>query len=140
MKMYVGLIVALIVSALSQAVMAEPEMVLVKGNCFQMGDILGEGHDDEKPVHKVCIDDFYLGKYEVTQSEWESIMGKNPSEFKGNVNHPVENVSYDDIRKFIQKLKEMTGKKYRLPSEAEWEYAARKKVCSNKFLWMSSYS
>ena len=125
MKMYIGIFMALIVFVLSHKAIAEPEMVLVKGGCFQMGDTFGEGGDDEKPVHEVCVDDFYIGKYEVTQDEWESIMGTNPSKFKGNVNIPVEEVSYDDVRKFIKKLRQRTGKKYRLPTEAEWEYAAK---------------
>ncbi len=121
----IGTFMILIILTLSHTVNAEPEMVLVKGGCFQMGDTFGEGGDDEKPVHEVCVDDFYIGQYEVTQGEWESIMGTNPSYFKGNVNRPVENVSYDDVRKFIKKLRQRTGKRYRLPTEAEWEYAAR---------------
>jgi formylglycine-generating enzyme required for sulfatase activity len=104
----------------------EIEMVYVKGGCFQMGDTFGDGFDWEKPVHEVCIDDFYIGKYEVTQKQWMAVMGSNPSIFKScGDNCPVENVSWDDAQDFINKLNEMTGGKYRLPSEAEWEYAAR---------------
>jgi len=121
MKMYIRLFVVLIVFSFSQAVIAEPAMVFVKGGCFEMGDTFSDVHYDERPVHEVCLDDFYIGKYEVMQGEWESIMGSNPSYFKGNVNRPVENVSYDDVRKFIRKLRQRTGKKYRLPTEAEWE-------------------
>ncbi len=80
--------------------------------------------DDEKPIHKVIVGDYYIGKYEVTQKEWESVMGSNPSNFKG-ANNPVENVSWNDIQEFLQKLNSKTGKNYRLPTEAEWEYAAR---------------
>jgi sulfatase modifying factor 1 len=102
------------------------EMIHVKGGCFQMGDVFGDGFDWEKPVHEVCVDDFYIGKYEVTQRQWMAVMGNNPSIFKycGD-DCPVENVSWDDVQDFINKLNEMTGGKYRLPTEAEWEYAAR---------------
>ena len=100
------------------------EMVFVKGSCYQMGDSFGEGDEDEKPVHKVCVDDFYIGKYEVTQAHYQAMMGTNPSEFKGD-NRPVETVSWDDAKAFTLALQKATGKKYRLPSEAEWEYAAR---------------
>jgi formylglycine-generating enzyme required for sulfatase activity len=103
----------------------KPEMVLVNGGCFQMGNIFDEGAKYEKPVHEVCVDDFYIGKYEVTQDEWEVVMGSNPSTFKGNLNCPVEHVSYHDVIDFINKLRLRTGKKYRLPTEAEWEFAAR---------------
>ncbi len=100
-------------------------MVLVKGGCFDMGDVPGDGDPDEKPVHKVCVDDFYIGKYEVTQKQWKAVMGKNPSSFVYCDPCPVENVSYIDVQEFIKKLNRMTGGNYRLPTEAEWEYAAR---------------
>ncbi len=109
----------------------EPEMVFVQGGTFQMGcaDDKERGiicQDDEKPVHEVQLDDFYIGKYEVTQEEWEAVMGgNNPSEFKDCLKCPVENVSWLDAQEFIVRLNEKTGKNYRLPTEAEWEYAAR---------------
>ncbi|MGK5094309.1 SUMF1/EgtB/PvdO family nonheme iron enzyme [Deltaproteobacteria bacterium TL4] len=103
---------------------ASGDFVLVKGGCFQMGDIFGEGGSDEKPVHKVCLDDFYLGKTEVTQGQWQKVMGNNPSNFKNGDNYPVEQVSWNDIQIFLQRLNQQGGK-YRLPTEAEWEYASR---------------
>jgi formylglycine-generating enzyme required for sulfatase activity len=103
----------------------EPEMVSVSGGTFTMGDVLNDNeYDDEKPTHSVTLSPFYIGKYEVSQAEWVAIMGSNPSYFKGD-NLPVENVSWDDVQVYLQKLNAKTGKKYRLPTEAEWEYAAR---------------
>lgn len=102
------------------------KMVFVKGGMFAMGDIWGDGESDEKPVHNVTVSDFYIGKYEVTQAQWQEIMGSNPSYFDYNSDkHPVDNVSWEDVQEFITKLNQKTGKKYRLPTEAEWEYAAR---------------
>lgn len=101
-------------------------MIFIKGGCYDMGDVFGEGEDDELPVHEVCVDDFYLGEHEVTQREWKEIMGDNPSEFIDcGDDCPVETVSWDDSQKFIYKLNKKTGKNYRLPTEAEWEFAAR---------------
>ena len=102
----------------------EIELVFVKGGCFQMGDTFGGGEADERPVHEVCIADFSIGKYEVTQAEWQAVMGSNPSTFTGD-RRPVENVSWGDTQAFIARLNEQTGRRYRLPTEAEWEYAAR---------------
>jgi formylglycine-generating enzyme required for sulfatase activity len=99
------------------------EMVYVKGGTFQMGS--NDGDSDEKPVHTVTVSDFYIGKYEVTQKQWREIMGNNPSNFKNCDNCPVEMVSWNDVQEFIKKLNQKTGKNYRLPTEAEWEYAAR---------------
>ena len=96
-------------------------MVFVKGGCFNMGS--NDGDSDEKPEHQVCVDDFYIGKYEVTQKQWKEIMGNNPSRFKCD-NCPVEQVSWSDVQNFIKKLNAKTGQTYRLPTEAEWEYAA----------------
>lgn len=101
------------------------EFVYVPGGRFQMGDTFSEGQDDEKPVHEVHVDGFYMGKYEVTQGEWEKVMGNNPSAFQKGSRYPVEQVSWDDVQKFISTLNEQSGKQYRLPTEAEWEYAAR---------------
>ncbi len=89
-----------------------------------MGDIFDTGASDEKPVHTVCIGDFYLGKTEVTQKQWEDVTGSNPSRFQC-ADCPVERVSWDNAQDFIKKLNKKTGKNYRLPTEAEWEYAAR---------------
>ena len=104
-------------------------MVWIAPGTFQMGSPPSEeGRDsDEGPVHEVTIrQGFYLGKYEVTQAQWEAVMGSNPSRFKGCGDCPVERVSWDDAQAFIGKLNEMEGEnRYRLPSEAEWEYAAR---------------
>lgn len=102
------------------------EFVFIKGGCFEMRDPFGDGDKDEKPVHQVCVDDFYLGKYEVTQGQWEKVMGNNPSYFKNcGGNCPVERVSWNDVQEFISRLNQRSGKRYRLPMEAEWEYAAR---------------
>ncbi len=94
------------------------DMIAVKGGTFQMGS------SDFGPIHSVMVSDFTIGKTEVTQAQWIAIMGSNPSNFKGD-NIPVETVSWDDVQVFINKLNVRTGKTYRLPSEAEWEYAAR---------------
>ncbi len=102
----------------------EDEMVFVKGGCFDMGDIFDTGNSDEKPVHTVCVGGFYLGKTEVTQKQWVDITGHNPSKFPCE-DCPVERVSWNDVQGFIKKLNEKTGMNYRLPTEAEWEYAAR---------------
>ena len=114
-----------------------PEMVVLPSGSFLMGsppdpepdpfsnekpETIGEVN--EKPQHRVQIQSFAIGKYEVTQEQWYAVMGNNPSGNKGRT-LPVEQVSWDDIQQFIAKLNQKTGQKYRLPSEAEWEYAAR---------------
>ena len=102
-------------------------MIDVRGGTFKMGATSEQGRDatdDEKPVHTVTVSSFCMGKYEVTQREWKAVMGSNPSKFKGD-NLPVENVSWNDCQEFIRKLNSLTGKSFRLPTEAEWEYAAR---------------
>jgi len=99
------------------------EMVFVKGGSYTMGCI--NCSIEEKSTHKVNVKDFYIGKYEVTQRQWFEIMGENPSYLNICDECPVENISSEDVRKFIRKLNRKTGKKYRLPTEAEWEYAAR---------------
>ena len=103
------------------------DMVKVEAGTFMMGATseMQNPYDDEKPVHQVTLtNDYYMGKYEVTQALWKAVMGSNPSEFKGD-NLPVEQVSWNDCQEFISKLNGLTGKKFRLPAEAEWEYAAR---------------
>ena len=103
------------------------EMVRVEAGTFTMGATpeMKEPWDDEKPAHQVTLtNDYYIGKYEVTQALWKAVMGYNPSAFKGD-NLPVEQVSWDDCQEFISKLNSITSKTFRLPPEAEWEYAAR---------------
>ena len=102
-------------------------MVPVDGGTFTMGATSEQGsdaEDDEKPAHQVTLSDYYIGQTEVTQALWEAVMGSNPSGHKGD-NLPVELVSWDDCQEFIQKLNQLTGKQFRLPTEAEWEYAAQ---------------
>lgn len=102
-------------------------MVRVEGSTFMMGATPEQGEEafnDEKPTHRVTLSTFYIGRYPVTQEQWKAVMGSNPSYFQGE-RHPVEQVNWMDCQDFVQKLSEMTGMTFRLPTEAEWEYAAR---------------
>ena len=111
-------------------------MVLLKvtGSTYTMGDTFGDGFSYELPTHQVTVGDFYIGKYEVTQAEWQAVMGNNPSYFTAcGTNCPVENVSWNDVQIFITTLNQRSGKNYRLPTEAEWEYAARSGGQSQKY-------
>ncbi|MBW4434790.1 MAG: SUMF1/EgtB/PvdO family nonheme iron enzyme [Pelatocladus maniniholoensis HA4357-MV3] len=102
------------------------EMVQIPGGKFLMGSPAGEAgrYDDEGPQHQVTAPSFFMGKYVVTQAQYQAIMDNNPSYFKGE-KRPVEQVSWNDTVEFCKRLSEKTGRTYRLPSEAEWEYAAR---------------
>ena len=101
-------------------------MIKVDGGTFTMGATseMKKSDSDEKPLHQVTLSSYYIGETEVTQALWEAVMGSNPSKFKG-ANLPVENVSWYDCHEFINKLNELTNRKFTLPTEAEWEFAAR---------------
>lgn len=122
----------------SKDILADTKMVLVRGGIFNMGDTFGDGHNDEKPVHEVNLDDFYIGATEVTQAQWVKIMGSNHSHFNNCVNCPAGNVSWNDVQEFLKRLNSITGMEYRLPTEAEWEYAARSGGKNEK--WASTNS
>ena len=115
-------------------------MVYVQGGTFIMGATSEQGSDadsDENPIHQVTLSSFSIGRYEVTQEEWQAVMGNNPSYFKG-AKRPVENVSWNDCQEFIRKLNTMTGKQFRLPTEAEWEFASRGGIKSQGYKYSGS--
>jgi len=99
------------------------ELIFVKGGNFLMGS--NNFNKDNQPVHKVTLNNFHISKYPVTQLLWKTVMGNNPSFFNNFNNYPVDNINWFDTQEFIKKLNSITGKNYRLPTEAEWEYAAK---------------
>ncbi|MCR5192367.1 MAG: formylglycine-generating enzyme family protein [Bacteroidales bacterium] len=115
-------------------------MVYVEGGTFTMGCTSEQGVDcawDEKPAHSVTLSGYYIGETEVTQALWKAVMGSNPSNWEGD-QLPVENVSWDDCQTFIRNLNNMTGRTFRLPTEAEWEYAARGGMNSKGYKYSGS--
>ena len=104
------------------------DMVFVEGDTFNMGATSEQAYDawpQEYPVHEVTLSSYYIGKFEVTQGLWEAVTGKNPSSHKGNANYPVEQISREDAKTFVATLSELTGRTFTLPTEAQWEFAAR---------------
>ena len=99
------------------------EMARVKGGRFDMGD--DSAAMDRRPAHTVILHDFSIGKYEITQKQWTAVMGSNPSPYNYCDDCPVTNVSWNDVQVFLEKINTLSSKHYRLPTEAEWEYAAR---------------
>lgn len=116
------------------------KMIFVKGGTFQMGDTFGDGSSDEKPVHEVSLDSYYMAETPVTQALWKAVMGNNPSDFQHSEQCPVESISWNDAQEFITKLNFLTDKKYRLPTEAEWEYAAKGGKQSKSFKALTRYA
>ena len=115
-------------------------MVYVQAGTFTMGATSEQGSEaffDEKPAHQVTLSSYYIGKYEVTQALWKAVMGSNPSEFKGS-RRPVGRVSWYDCQTFISKLNSLTGKRFRLPTEAEWEFASRGGTMSRGYKYSGS--
>ena len=112
------------------------KMIFVEGGSYMMGAKITEpgSRTFEKPQHQVILSNYKIGETEVTQELWQAVMGNNPSYFKGNSQHPVEYVTWYDCQEFVTKLREITGKNFRLPTEAEWEYAARGGVT-----WFTNY-
>ena len=117
----------------------EFNMIRVEGGSFMMGspDNNPDADDDEKPPHEVTLSDYYIGETQVTQALWKAVMGKNPSHFKGD-NNPVEEVSWNDCQEFIKRLNTKTGQVFRLPTEAEWEFAARGGIKSKGYRYAGS--
>lgn len=133
------------------------EMTMVKGGTFKMGNQFEEMFEDELPVHDVTLSDYFIGTYEVTQSEWLAVMGANPSQVRGDLSKPVESITWFDAINFCNKLSEKEGFKpcytigrnnhvafdqaangYRLPTEAEWEYAAKGGSHSKGYVYAGS--
>ena len=115
-------------------------MVEVKGGSFEMGAVVGSSvaEEDEYPVHNVTLDDFYIGETEVTRELWSAVMGSDPSGMQGTKQAPVESVNWNDCNNFLNKLNELTGVKFTLPTEAQWEYAARGGKKSKGYLYSGS--
>ena len=116
------------------------DMIRVDGGTFKMGSKSRKAFAHEKPVHKVTLTGYYIGKYEVTQELWKAVMGNNPSKFVGK-NYkrcPVEQVSWQDVQDFIAKLNQLTGKHFALPTEAQWEFAARGGIYSKGYEYSGS--
>ena len=136
-------VLALVTAAYGQEAPAQPpqagdewtepitgmEFVWVPGGCYEMGcgEWAGDRETGDLPVYNVCVDGFWIGKYEVTQSQWTAIMGNNPSYFQINDNYPVEQVTWEDVQSFVDTISSMNSYEFefRLPNEAEWEYACR---------------
>ena len=118
-------------------------MIYVEGGTFMMGatEEQGDNADErEKPVHEVTLSDYYIGETVVTQELWKAVMGNNPSHFADDGNLPVESVSWEDAQEFVAKLNRVTGRTFRLPTEAEWEYAARGGKKSRGYKYSGSYN
>ena len=116
-------------------------MVKVAGGTFQMGATSEQGSgfsDDERPVHQVTLSDYYIGETEVTQELWQAVMGTNPSSFTGSNQLPVEYIMWGECQEFIKKLNSLTGEQFRLPTEAEWEFAARGGTASKGYKYSGS--
>lgn len=113
-------------------------MISVEGGTFNMGSETGD--EREKPMHTVNLSDYYMGETEVTQQLWEAVMGNNPSDNQSNALLPVEMITWKDCQEFISKLNKLTGETFRLPTEAEWEYAARGGRKNNNYTYSGSNS